>query len=307
MIFPPSEPVSSSTSKAMDRRHRDRRTRPGRRRPDGLRATAELPRVLLIEPHEDTRLLYAYMLEESGYAVHSVADGIAGIRAAQRRLPDVVIMEVAVPGADGFAILRQLRDDASTANIPAIVVTSMLHFDVPARARASGAVTVLAKPTELEQLLAVVDEVLMTTPQDRLVARRLRRPLLALRELAKRLAPDASAQERLRALIDRLQVAVLAIDEQGRYVAASPGASALVGYSRAELLTMSIFDAALSKDLPIASRWQSVLRDHLPSADATIRDWGTSRMTVQTSFEKILPGLHVAAFSTSAPEGHVSR
>ncbi len=85
-------------------------------------------------------------------------------------------------------------------------------------------------------------------------------------------------------------------------VAASPGASALIGYSRAELLTMSIFDAAPSKDLPIASRWQSVLRDHLPSADATIRDWGTSRMTVQTSFERLLPGLHVAAFSTSPPE-----
>ena len=82
--------------------------------------------------------------KRAGYGVDSVADGIAGIRAAQRRLPDVVVMEVAVPSADGFEILRQLQDDASTANIPAIVVTSMLHFDVPARARASVRRAVLA-------------------------------------------------------------------------------------------------------------------------------------------------------------------
>ena len=110
----------------MERRQRDRRTRGGRRRPDALAASAERPRVLLIEPHEDTRLLYAYLFEEAGYGVYSMADGIAGIRVAQRRLPDVVIMEVAVPGADAFEILRQLQDDASTANIPAIVVTSLL-------------------------------------------------------------------------------------------------------------------------------------------------------------------------------------
>ena len=144
-----------------------------------------------------------------------------------------------------------------------------------------------------------MDEVLVTTPRERLVGRQLRRPLLALRELAKRFTPDESARQRLRALIDRLQVAILAVDDQGRYVAASPEASALIGYSHAELLTRSIFDAALSLDLPIAQRWQSVLRDHQTSADATIRDWGTSRVTVQTAFEQLLPGLHVAAFSTS--------
>ena len=283
----------------MERRQRDRRTRGGRRRPDAFAASAERPRVLLIEPHEDTRLLYAYLFEEAGYGVYSVADGIAGIRVARRRLPDVVVMEVAVPGADAFEILRQLQDDASTANIPAIVVTSLLHFDVPARARASGAVTVLPKPTELEVLLAAVDEALIATPRDRLVARQLRRPLLALRELAKRVTPDASGQQRLRALIDRLQVAVLAIDEHGRYVAASAGASTLIGYSRSELLRMSISDAALSVDLPLTRRWQSFLSGQQTSDEAAIDDGRGDLVTIHAAFETILPGLHAAAFSKS--------
>jgi hypothetical protein len=134
-------------------------------------------------------------------------------------------------------------------------------FDVPARARASGAVTVLPKPTELGELLAAVDDVLMATPRERLIARQLKRPLLALRELAKRITPDERAQQRLRALIDRLQVAILAIDEQGRYVAASTGVSALVGCERSELLRMSIYDAAPSVDLPLARHWQAFLLD----------------------------------------------
>ena len=120
-------------------------------------------------------------------------------------------------------------------------------------------------------LLAAVDEALIATPRDRLVARQLRRPLLALRELARRVKPDASAQQRLRATIDRLQVAVLAIDEHGRYVAASAGASALIGYSRSELLRMSIFDGALSVDLPLTRRWQSLLSDQQTSAEEPIR------------------------------------
>ena len=256
--------------------------------------------MLLIEPHEDTRLLYACLFEEAGYAVYSIADGLTAISVAQRRLPDAVIMEIAVPGADGFEILRQLRNDAGTASIPVVVVTSVLHFDVPARARASGAVIVLAKPTEADLLLAAVDEAITTTPQNRLVARHLRRPLLALREIAKRFTPDGTAQERVRTLIDRLQMAVLVLDEQGRYVAVSPGASTLMGYSRSELLTMSIFDSALGVDLPIARHWQDFLADQPSSSETIIRDRRGNRLNIQTAFETILPGLYATAFATSA-------
>jgi PAS domain S-box-containing protein len=292
--------LSDQKLRVVERRQRDRRTRWGRRRPDALAGLAESPRLLLIEPHEDTRLLYACLFEQAGYAVYSVANGLAAVGVAQRRLPDAVIMEVAVPGADGFEILRQLQSDSGTASIPVVVVTSVLHFDVPARARASGAVIVLAKPTEADLLLAAVDDAIMATPQNRLVARQLRRPLLALREIAKRFEPDASAQERMRVLIDRLQVAVLALDEHGRYVAVSPGASTLIGYSRSELLTMSIFDSALGVDLPIARHWQDFLTDQPSSPEMTIRDRRGNRLNIQTAFETILPGLHATAFATSA-------
>jgi CheY-like chemotaxis protein len=140
----------------MERRLNVGRARWGRRRSDGLASAEETPRVLLIEPHPETRLLYACLFEDAGYAVYAVADGIGAIDVARGRLPDVVVMDLAAPGSAGFDIIRQFREDPLTATIPIVVVTSRLRFDVPVRARASGAVSVFAQPTGPETLLAEV-------------------------------------------------------------------------------------------------------------------------------------------------------
>ena len=121
-----------------DRRRQDRRHGPGRRGSEGTNR----PRVLLIEPHEDTRSLYANLFEEAGYAVCSVAHGIEALSEAQYRLPDLVIMEVVLPSVDGLTILQALRAEAATSDIPVIVVTAMLHYDLPKRAQACGATRV---------------------------------------------------------------------------------------------------------------------------------------------------------------------
>ena len=96
--------------------------------------------------------------------------------------------------------------------------------------------------------------------------------LLTLRKFGTHFKPDADAQQRVRAIIDRLQVAVLALDEQGRYVAASPGASSLTGYSHGELLTMSIVDSPLEVDFSVHERWQRVSGDRTSNRTATVRD-----------------------------------
>jgi PAS domain S-box-containing protein len=279
----------------VERRQQERRSRRARRRSDAI--ALEVPRALLVEPHEDTRLLYTCLLEEAGYSVHGVADGIAAIRFAQQRVPDLVIMELAVPAADGFEILRQLRKDPVTRGIPAIVATASAQLDVSARARASGAALVLAKPVALDALLAAAGELIESTPVDRRVVRQLKRSLLTLRELGMRCKPDTVAQQNVRALIDRLQVAVLALDEQGRYVAASRGVSHLTGYSHAELLGMSVFDSAPL--IPGAEHWQDSLVEQLATSESTVRQRGGTVVNIHTTFATILPGLHAAAFAAA--------
>ena len=127
--------------------------------------------------------------------------------------------------------------------------------------------------------------------------RQLTRTLLTLRKLGTHFKPTADAQERVRALIDRLQVAVLALDEDGRPIAASPAASRLTGYSQGELLTMSIFDALLDAEVPVHDHWKEFLAGAPGNPTAIVRD-GTGRSTrVQAAFLTIVPGLHAAAIA----------
>jgi len=101
----------------------------------------------------------------------------------------------------------------------------------------------------------------------------------------------------VRALIDRLQVAMLALDAQGHYVAVSRGASTLTGYSRAELLGRSIFDAGLTLNPPASERWQEFLAQQRFDAETKMRDRNGNIVSIQTEFATILPGLHAAAFA----------
>ena len=281
----------------VERRLGNRRAQCGRRRSDGVAHLGETPRVLLIEPNGDTRVLYACLFEEAGYAVYAVAEGIGAVDIARGRLPDVVVMDLAAPGTDGFDILREWRDDPLTSTIPIVVVTSLLHFDVPARVRASGAISVLGKPMSPETLLAEVDELMRATPRERLVMRQLRRSLLMLGELGKRVTSEEHGQERVRSLIDRLQVAILALDSQGHYVAVSRGASTLTGYSRAELLGRSIFDAELALNAPVSEHWQEFLTRQQSAAETIMRDSRRNTVSIQTEFATVLPGLHAAALA----------
>lgn len=282
------------TPQSGERRLSRRRGHEGRRREDAVTPVDETPRILLIEPDQETRLLYACLFEEAGYAVYAVADSTGAIDVARGRLPDVVVMELERPGADG-EILRQWGEDPLISSIPIVVVASLLNFDVPARA--PGPISVLGKSMGLECVLAEVDKLISATPRERLVVRQLKRALLMLRDVGQRVKPDEGAQERVRSLIDRLQVAVLALDTEGHYVAVSRGASTLTGYARAELIGKSIFDAGLALNPRVSEGWQEFLTRNQSTARTITLDRSGNVVSIQTEFATILPGLHVAAFA----------
>jgi PAS domain S-box-containing protein len=289
--------------KVPDRRHQQRRAQSGRRVADNRPAFKA--RVLVIEPHDDTRMLYAMLLEEAGYAVYAVANGVDALSLAQLRLPDLVVLEIAVPRVDGFGILQSIRQNAATADIPAVVVTAALRYDMPARARETGATVVLTKPTPVDVLLRTVDELIETTPPARLMRRHLRRTLATIAKVAAQVTLDEAVRNRVRSLIDRLQIAVLAVDQDGRHVAASAGAESLTGYTRAQLLTMSIQDVMFGADIPPvpSANRGDIIDGALP--EATIRHNDGRLLPVEALFATVLPGLHAAAF-TVAPAGATS-
>ena len=158
------------------------------------------------------------------------------------------------------------------------------------------------KPTGPESVLAEVDKLISVTPRERLVVRQLRRSLSMLRELGQRVKPDERAQERVRSLIDRLQVAILALDTDGHYVAVSRGASTLTGYARAELIGKSIFDTGLALNPCVSEGWQQFLDRKESAAKTILPDRGGNVVSIQTEFATIcLLGLHAAALAGQRP------
>jgi PAS domain S-box-containing protein len=128
--------------------------------------------------------------------------------------------------------------------------------------------------------------------------RALQRRLLDLQELARHYTPDAEGQARLRRLIDRLQVAIFAVDDDGQCVAASQGATTLTGYSRPQLLNTSVFQSGFARGQLSDHRWQRFLTNRHYAGTTTITHRSGDDLTVHAAaVAEILPGVHVAALA----------
>ncbi len=81
-------------------------------------------RILLIEDEEDIAALIKLQAEVSGYKLHVEVDGINGYRAIEREKPDLVILDIMLPGQNGFDVCRKMKSNAELRSIPVIIITA---------------------------------------------------------------------------------------------------------------------------------------------------------------------------------------
>jgi CheY-like chemotaxis protein len=116
----------------------------------------EARRVLVIEDDEESRFFLAEHLTRAGYKVESAVDGNDGLACALRSKPDVIVLDLAMPGLDGWDTARLLRAYDATAAIPIVALTAIGFQEAHRRAMVVGCNAVLVKPHapgELEQTL----------------------------------------------------------------------------------------------------------------------------------------------------------
>jgi CheY-like chemotaxis protein len=109
-------------------------------------AAPRVQTVLLIDDNPDNREIYALYLTHLGFAVLTTGDAESGLALAAERLPDVVVMDVGLPGMDGYSATRRLKADAATRHMPVIVFTAHAMTGERERALAAGCDAYLAKP-----------------------------------------------------------------------------------------------------------------------------------------------------------------
>lgn len=112
--------------------------------------------ILIIEDNPGHLRLAAVLVKRAGYAVLSAGDAEVGLRLAREQPPDLILMDIKLPGMDGFAATRELKQDSTTRAIPVIAMTSFLNIDSERDARAAGCAGFIAKPFHYADLLAAL-------------------------------------------------------------------------------------------------------------------------------------------------------
>ncbi len=122
---------------------------------------AAAPQILVVDDDAFIRRLVVDVLELEGYGVHEAADGAAGVLAYDGLRPDCVVLDVMMPGLDGFEVLRRIRA-AEEMPVPVVMLTAA-SAESAGRSWRGGADFFLRKPFEPDQLVAVLQSLLVDT------------------------------------------------------------------------------------------------------------------------------------------------
>ncbi len=119
-------------------------------------SSADRPRILLADDNADMRD-YVRRLLSDRYEVTAVSDGRAAVRAARQNVPDLVLADVMMPELDGFGLLRELRSDSRTRDVPILLLSARAGEEARVDGLAAGADDYITKPFNARELLARIE------------------------------------------------------------------------------------------------------------------------------------------------------
>jgi two-component system cell cycle response regulator DivK len=122
--------------------------------------TDSRPLVLVVDDYQDAREMYAEYLAYSGFRVAEASNGIEALEKAFELLPDVILMDLSLPGMDGWAATRRLKTDERTRRIPVVALTGHALAGASESARQAGCDAFVTKPCLPDELVVQVRRML---------------------------------------------------------------------------------------------------------------------------------------------------
>lgn len=116
-----------------------------------------MTRILVVEDNAANMKLAVFLLEKNGHQVLQASDAEEGIRLTHEQRPELILMDVQLPGMDGLSATRQLKADAATRDIKIVALTALAMCGDREKIEAAGCDGYIAKPIRYQDFLQVVD------------------------------------------------------------------------------------------------------------------------------------------------------
>lgn len=122
--------------------------------------------ILLIEDNPQNRYLVTFLLEQRGHEVVQAETGPLGLELAAKLLPDLILLDIQLPGMDGHAVARAIKGDAALKQIPVVAVTSYAMVGDREKCLEAGAEGYIEKPINPDSFVAEVERFLRSSHED---------------------------------------------------------------------------------------------------------------------------------------------
>jgi DNA-binding response OmpR family regulator len=213
--------------------------------------------LLLVDDQPENLRLLSTTLSKQGYDIRSTVSGSMAITAAATAEPDLILLDIMMPGMDGYEVCRQLKDGERTADIPIIFVSAIDDTFDKVKAFQVGGADYITKPFRIEEVLARIENQM----QLRQLQRRLQEQNVRLEEELQRIKVEQHQADLMRLAFAQIGDYVLFCDDQAQVLHGNEAACEQLGYSYSDLLTLSLYTIAPNLTLNQWVKHREKLRD----------------------------------------------
>lgn len=193
------------------------------------------PSILIVDDEPDSVRALSQILKQAGYTVRCTLDSQLALKSVELELPDLIVLDVMMPGITGFELCRQLKQAPHSRAIPIIFITALDDITDKLNAFAVGGADYLVKPFQAEEVLVRIRHQLTLTAQQKQLQRQ-NQQLLA--EIEQR----QQAEKKYRDIFENVTEGIFQTTLDGQYLSANPALARLYGYDTATELIRSIED-----------------------------------------------------------------
>lgn len=192
--------------------------------------------ILIVDDTPDNLTVLTRMLTDQGYIVRPAINGQVALKAVQKILPDLILLDIMMPGINGYEVCRQLKSDERTCDVPVIFISALDEAIDKVKAFQVGGVDYVTKPFQAEEVVVRVQTHLnLRNMQKRLQDQNAR----LQQEITERKQAEESLREsekRLRKLSSAAQDAIIMMDHDGNVSFWNEAAERIFGYTKTEVI-----------------------------------------------------------------------